>query len=129
MYVEMTENLQLGVSILGLGALQKMENVYVSTTVLKSGFSYQPSKKLQLLGEIEKSLMQAIVYKAGVEYKPVESFSLRLGSSLNRRSISFGVGYQLKSVLTVDIGSTWQQVLGWSPHVGILYSFTKDNAN
>jgi NADH:ubiquinone oxidoreductase subunit 5 (subunit L)/multisubunit Na+/H+ antiporter MnhA subunit len=33
------------------------------------------------------------------------------------------IGYWFKNNLKLDMGSAWQQHLGWSPHFGLTYDF------
>lgn len=129
LYVDLTDKVKIGVSVLGLGSRQDADRIFVYPTVLKAGISYQPSLKVILLGEFEKSLLQPLTFKGGAEYKSSESFLLRCGVNTHQKSMSIGIGYRLKSKLTIDVGSAWQQLFGWSPHAGIVYSFHSTDGN
>lgn len=93
-------------------------------TVMRFGLNYSPSKKVSVLAEIEKDLDFAPVYKAGVEYRVVEKFSLRGGFNANPFQGAFGFGLNLKN-LTIDVASLFHPQLGVSPHVSIAYAFAR----
>ncbi len=93
-------------------------------TVMRFGLNYSPSKKVSVLAEIEKDLNYAPVYKAGVEYRIVEKFSLRGGFNANPFQGAFGIGLNLKN-LTIDVASLFHPQLGVSPHVSIAYAFSR----
>jgi hypothetical protein len=129
LYLDMSEKLKIGLSVLGLGSHQDLDKIIVFPTILKSGISYQPSPKLMLLGEFEKALLQPLSFKGGIEYKTNESFLLRVGMNSRQKSLSTGIGYVLKTKLSIELGTNWQQLFGWSPHAGIVYSFIDSDGN
>ncbi len=90
-------------------------------TVLKIGGAYSPSKKVILLLEVEKDIDFDTRVKGGIEYKMIEAFALRVGFGSNPSSFSFGAGYVIKEKFKIDIGTSYHQILGFSPGLGIVY--------
>ncbi len=91
------------------------------TTLMRFGSSYRLSDKALITGEVEKDIENPMRFKAGVEYKPFDQFSLRGGVATAPIELSFGVGY-LAKVISINLGSSYHQILGWSPHFGLTYS-------
>lgn len=90
---------------------------------MKLGFAYRPSDILLLLGEVEKDVEYPARVKAGIEYQPVNRFSVRTGISTQPTSLYFGVGYGLENGLSFDIAASYHQILGTTPVAGITYQF------
>jgi hypothetical protein len=95
------------------------------STYMRIGVLYHVSSKVLLLGEFEKELSSKLRPKGALEYEVSNRFFLRLGASGNPIELSFGAGYGLKNGLKLDLGSSWNQLLGWSPHFGLNYTFNK----
>lgn len=93
----------------------------VLPTIFKLGGAYLPSDKVTFLLEVEKDLDYPVQVKAGMEYYIVDAVSLRAGVGTNPTLMSFGVGYRVKSGLSIDVGARVHQVLGVMPAVGIIY--------
>lgn len=93
-------------------------------TVMRFVLNYSPSKKVSVLAEVEKDLDYAPVFKAGVEYRVVEKFSLRGGFNANPFQAAFGIGLHLKN-LTIDAASLFHPQLGVSPHLSLTYAFAR----
>jgi hypothetical protein len=91
-------------------------------TILRGGFSYQFSDKVIVALETEKDVDQETVFKAGIDYKVVDNFSLRAGVGSNPASNSFGFGMQLGQ-LQIDLASSYHYVLGYSPQISMVYQF------
>lgn len=92
-------------------------------TIMKAGIAYQPYRKLLLLAETEKNIDYDATFKAGVEYQLLEDrFILRSGLQTLTNTLTFGAGFQARSIL-VDyaFGNTTQ--LGNSHHLSVTYSF------
>jgi hypothetical protein len=115
---KISENWHIGFSILNLtrnelSAFQ--EDRY--TTALRLGTRYLVSKKVLLVGEIEKNVDFPIRFKSGVEYEPAENLYFRGGFGTAPIEFSFGFGYHWKGMYKLDVGSAYQQIIGWSPNV------------
>lgn len=93
-------------------------------TIFRFGVNYAVSEKVLLTGEAEKDIDFDAVFRAGLEYKTGNQFFLRTGIATNPGLISFGFGYWNKG-LKVDLATSYHQVLGFSPEIGLSYRFNK----
>lgn len=118
---KITNNWHFGFSILNLTRNELssyQEDRY--TTALRLGTRYKVSEKVLLLGEIDKNIDFPIRFKSGIEYEPVDNLYFRGGFGTAPIEYSFGFGYHWKGIYKLDIGSAYQQIIGWSPN----FSFT-----
>lgn len=118
---EVTENWLIGFSVGNLfrSKLSEFEDDRM-TTLMRFGSSYKLSDKALVSGEVEKDISNPMRFKAGVEYMPLKQFSLRGGVATAPVEFSFGVGYLTKSI-SINVGSAYHQILGWSPHFGLTF--------
>lgn len=93
-------------------------------TILRLGVDYNFSDKIILAVETEKDISQKAIFKAGLEYKAVKEFYLRLGIATNPTLSSFGFGLNLKN-FKIDFSANYHQTLGVVPQLGLTYSFKK----
>jgi hypothetical protein len=93
-------------------------------TLMKAGFSYQPSSQLLINAEVEKDIDFPAVFKTGMEYEIVKNVNLRTGISTFPFTQHFGAGIQAKS-LQFDYAVTSHPQLGLSHHLSLAYSFEK----
>ena len=91
-------------------------------SILSIGFSYTPSDKVTLNAEVEKDIEYSARVKGGLEYQLIESFYLRAGFATKPTTLHLGLGYYLESGLNINIASSYHQVLGFSPAVGLAYT-------
>jgi len=89
--------------------------------LLGIGFSYHPSKKVFFNGEVEKGIDTDLSIRAGIEYQIHPVVSLRLGGAANPTLATFGLGFKFSDQFNMDIATTYHQVLGLSPGIGIRY--------
>lgn len=89
------------------------------------GISYLPSNKVIFNLEVEKDIDYPVRVKAGLEYKVIEAFAIRLGILTEPTAVSFGIGYQISNGLTIDFASSYHQVLGFTPGFSITYNGKK----
>jgi hypothetical protein len=93
-------------------------------SIICIGLSYKFSNTLLLTAEAEKDLEHKPVFRAGAEYLFANLVCARIGISTNPVSFSFGFGLDVRRV-KIDIASQYQQALGFSPAISIIYSFIK----
>lgn len=93
-------------------------------TIMRFGGDYSFSDKVILAVETEKDISQKAIFKAGIEYKVVKEFYLRVGIATNPTLSSFGFGLNLKN-MKIDFSATYHQVLGFSPQIGLSYIIKK----
>lgn len=124
-YCKFNEKWKLGVSVFNLGRtkLSEFEDDRFST-IMRIGSSYAFSKKLLVALEFEKDLENDLRIKTGIEYNITEAFFARGGFATARSEMSFGFGYKFK-VIQLDLGSSYDQILGWSPNFSITYQAKK----
>jgi len=93
-------------------------------TILRLGADYNFSDKVTLALETQKDIAQKAEFKAGIEYKAVKEFYLRVGIATNPTLSSFGFGLNLKN-FKMDVSANYHQTLGISPQIGLSYTFAK----
>ncbi|MGZ4033447.1 MAG: hypothetical protein ACXVP4_01175, partial [Bacteroidia bacterium] len=91
-------------------------------TIIRLGADYNFSNKVILAVETEKDIAKKAIFKAGLEYKVVKEFYLRVGISTNPSLGSFGFGINLKN-FKIDLSASYHQTLGFSPQLGLSYIF------
>ena len=91
---------------------------------LRFGVQYKFSKQLLVLAEAEKSTYTNVNFKGGVEYAPAKEFYLRAGANSYPTQVAFGIGVNLEG-LKFDLSSSYHNILGFSPQVGLSYVFGK----
>jgi hypothetical protein len=121
---EITEDWKIGMSVFNLGRAKLAEFADDRfSTVMRLGTSYTLSKVV-FVAEAEKDLDHAMRIKGGFEYEPIDHFYFRFGAGSKPVDISFGFGYKWR-FLQLDLGSSYHQQLGWSPHFSLNYSSQK----
>lgn len=119
--VELLPQLNLGVHLFSPARVKVTEEDFLPT-VFRLGVSYLPSDKLSLMAELEKDIDYDARARFGVEYQIIEPLSLRLGVATQPTLLSFGIGYALANGLSIDIASSYHQVLGFTPAAGVTFS-------
>lgn len=122
--VKLNEKWQIGLSVLNFSR-QKINPLNDRfATVLRGGFIYKASKKVNILGEVEKQVITPVSFKGAIEYTPIDQLFLRIGAHSGPMEFAFGIGYKNKG-FTIDLHSQYHPVLGWSPGFGINYQLQK----
>lgn len=93
------------------------------STFLRVGVSYTVSSKVLVLAEVEKEIESKVRPKGAMEYQFSDKFFLRAGFAANPIEFTFGTGFVFSKQFKLDLGSAWDQQLGWSPHFGFTYDF------
>ncbi len=121
---KINDKITVGFSILNFGRakLSEFQDDRFST-YLRLGINYKLSERVMILAEAEKEIETRLRAKAGLEYELLERFYTRFGAASNPMELTFGFGYRFKNNFKLDLGSAWQQHLGWSPHFGLTYDF------
>lgn len=120
-YAKFTDNWKLGVSVFNVGRTRLSDFADDRfSTLMRLGSSYRFSKKVLLAIEVEKDLDYDLRFKTGVEYEVIDDFYLRGGFATTPIELSFGLGYQAR-VIRFGAGSSYHQILGWSPNFSISY--------
>lgn len=95
------------------------------STTMRLGTKYQVSDKTMILAELEKDIEHPLRSKIGLEYIPSESIAFRGGFATQPIELSFGLGWIISKKYTLDFGTQFHQILGWSPHISFKYAFLK----
>jgi hypothetical protein len=117
-----SEHWQFGVAIFNFSN-SKLSNYQDDrlSSLLKIGATYQPSKIVSVIAEINKDLEVDSPYlNFGIEYQPINILFLRVGVGTQPSNFGFGFGYRFKSI-QIDLSSRYHQTLGFIPQVGIKY--------
>lgn len=123
MQFHLTENILIGSSIRnpGRSGYKDSPGTYLPVS-LSVGISCLFGDKVLVLSDIEKVLGNSMNLKSGIEYKPVQSFVIRGGVSLNPYKQHAGFGFYFKGI-SVDAAITSHPNLGFSPNLGLSYEF------
>lgn len=113
---------KMGMSVFNIGRQTIWNNGDRYGTTMKLGASYEPSKKVKTLFELEKQVLYPMNAKCAFEYFPNESFAFRLGTQTQPFLFAFGFSY-LKNKLQIDLSSQFHPYLGWTPGIGFNYQF------
>ena len=97
---------------------EKLPQVYAS------GISYVPLNGLLIAVDVVKDIRYAAFVRGGLEYKPVDVVSLRVGAGSNPTKFSSGLGIRY-SYVQFDYALTTHQDLGLSHHFSVTVNFTK----
>lgn len=89
-------------------------------TVFKLGLGYTFSKKVQVLTELVKDIDFETDVKFGLEYQPIEILHFRVGYASTPSLSSFGFGLEFRQ-FTIDVASSFDSNLGFSPQVSLYY--------
>lgn len=101
--------------------ISKKNNEYLPT-ILRTGITYIISEKLLICAEAEKNIRYPVRIKSGIQYVPKKEICLRAGISTNPSIVSFGFSTVIGK-LSIDITSSFHQVLGFSPSASLMYKF------
>jgi hypothetical protein len=88
--------------------------------VFRAGFSRVFAKKAEVAAEIESTSHEKAVVRIGLEYIVHRSFFLRTGFVSNPQTVTAGIGLAFGN-LHIDLGSSWQPVLGYSAQISLEY--------
>lgn len=125
---EIAPKWKVGASVLNIGRqrIALLDDRF--TTTLRIGSLFAPSKKVSILLEAEKQVIHPFSFKGAVEYLPSEHFILRFGAHSGPAECSFGAGYRNRG-FSIDAGTIYHPVLGWTPNFGFTYQLQKNAAD
>ena len=93
-------------------------------SIVKAGLSYKPLPELLMMTEFCMTSASTLEVGYGIEYTINEKIFVRAGLGLNTSRFSFGFGYVLNGI-SIDIATTWHQLLGFTPQASLSYSFSR----
>lgn len=122
---KMNKNLSIGVQLQNVNRDKiSTEPVQRMPSVIKGGMQYNFSEKVQLASEVWKAEDQDLSVRVGLEYHPLDNFFLAMGIHTGPSQMSFGFAY-LIGEFRFDVSSSYHQILGFTPQIGIVYSAKK----
>lgn len=121
MQAKISKDLQLGVHLYSPAEVQISEDFRIPS-IYRVGVAYTPSPKTFLTIEAEKDIDLPTRVRTGIEYRASEQFFMRFGFATNPNLVTFGLGVISKKGLVVDVTSSYHQVLGITPSIGITFS-------
>ncbi len=122
---KLTRDLYLGAHIINPIKADKIAGVEEFPLVFNLGLLYKPSEKLHINLEFEKDLDQQEDIKLGIDYKIMNILYARIGAATGPSRFAFGLGIEILDKLRFDLGSTYHNVLGFSPAGGLVFNFKK----
>ena len=107
--VQATKKLRVGFHVFNPFA-QKLTAQEDISSIFRLGAIYTLSDKVHMMGEVEKDLLQAYNFKAGINYAPVKNLYLRIGVTTSGRQLHFGLAYQFGNFALHGSSSVHQQL-------------------
>ncbi len=95
---------------------------------LTFGLGYRFTPKFFITTECEKDLDNPIMFRVGLDYNILKNVYVRGGVATSPNYATFGIGYVLKK-FKVDVSFSYHQILGYSPHVGFIYTFKSETTS
>jgi len=84
------------------------------------GVKYLVNKYVYLTADADKTLLQDLVIRSGINYTLHPNFELSLGYANNPNYITFGFSSKLKQ-FDILFASSFHQTLGLTPHIGMVF--------
>lgn len=124
-FAKITDELHLGTSIINPMKVKIAdEQSERRPTIIRMGLAYHFSEIVLLGAELSKNMDENTSVRVGIEYHPIEILYLRAGISTAPSTSTFGFGLQFDS-FQLDFSSSFHSVLGFSPHISLLFSIDK----
>jgi len=100
----------------------KLGKVFQEITAAVFSFStaYHLDSDILILAEFEQRSLSPGILKLGMEYQLIETIFIRAGLATKPQLFSFGIGLIINGI-NLDIGSSYHQILGFSPNVSMHY--------
>ncbi len=95
-------------------------NPEITPAVFKIATAYKIDNEILMLTEYEQSINAHGIFKIGMEYHLIEQLFIRAGLATNPNLFSFGLGLNING-FNIDFGSSYHQILGFSPKAAIYY--------
>ena len=126
---KLTDKITYGMCVQSLG-VKSLEIQEANPTFLFVGIQYTSSKpNWRIYTEIEKSVISPVRLKIACEYFVSPSFIFRTGLMTSSYQVSSGIGVWFKKRVRIDIGSSWQPVLGLATQIGVNFSSKSKEKN
>lgn len=93
-------------------------------TTLSLGVSYQPTQQVLVVVDAVKQVDVPLSFRGGAEYEINELLYGRVGIGTEPLFLSGGLGIKWKG-LKVDLALSYTELVQYTPHISVLYSFGK----
>ncbi len=116
------ENFSVGAHVFNpiQGGIEGLNGKIKSPVIVRTGGNYSITESVLVCTEIEKSTGNKPIYKAGIEFLPVEDMAIRFGVSTKPFAYTAGIGYRFGK-LTTDIGFHYHGNLGLTPAISLQF--------
>ena len=121
MQSSISEKLSIGAYVFSPGVVSITETQEIPTRY-SMGMKYAASSKADIYVDISKTINRDPEFKFAVDYKMVESFSVRFGGNVTQESVHFGPAYVMKNGVGIFAGYSFDNRLGHSGGVSLSYS-------
>ena len=94
-------------------------------TIINAGIKYKISRYLNIYGEFEKHINFNFYLKTGIEYSPINVFTLYFGfrnDFQNSSDYSLGFKYKFNDKINIELSTLYNLTLGLSPTIGFNYN-------
>ena len=120
---QLKENLNLGFHIFNpIPQKYELNKEQQLPSYARLGLAYNIRKIVLLSVETEVKSAEPTIFRAGIEYLPIQQLALRIGASNQESPLSFGIGYNTNK-LNFNIAFTDHQQLGLTPLFDIEVKF------
>ena len=87
--------------------------------VMQIGLQYLPHEKVQLFAELEKDIDHPFSFSSAISYTIIPALKVRGGFRTSPTTLTFGLGYQLKTFVILDVSSSYHFILGFNTAVSL----------
>lgn len=121
----LNSSLNIGIQVLSpVNAIRNSKYKITQPTIVRAGLAYLISSELLFLFEIDKALQEKISLRSGFEYSFRQQIFIRAGLRTQPTQFSFGIGLKY-SGLVIDMASSYNTILGFSPSISVLKKLAK----
>lgn len=92
-------------------------------TIYSAGIGYTPAQQTFITLEIQKHIDHTASIRGGVEYRAMDKIAIRTGFATAPTLLTFGLGFDVSDQFIIDAATTYHQILGLSPSLGIRGKF------
>ena len=120
------DNVLTGLSILHMPSVKvgdkNVENEHIGPYSIQFGFNWEVINSVLITGSVNNCKENTIAGTYGMEYMPLDDFTIRAGITSSPLRPSLGVGYRIAGI-DLDAGMIYHSVLGVSIGLGLSFSF------
>lgn len=117
---QINKRLMLGAYVFSPGSISLTDDQIIPSRYFM-GLKYNASNKANLFVEISKTINRDPDFKFSVDYKIIESFSLRAGANITNSSIHFGPAYRFTNGLQILGAYSYDNRLGHTTAISLSY--------